>query len=83
MAMSPPSADRHPAHPPVVMPARCTGCGACIAACRPDAIVMAQEESGRKHAQIKKDRCQLAGDCVVACPHEAIFVLSWKVAREG
>ena len=72
--------DRLPAVPPRVLEKRCTGCGACLAACRPKVIQMLHLDDGRKRALIDANACQLHGDCVAACPHEAIFVWKWKTS---
>jgi NAD-dependent dihydropyrimidine dehydrogenase PreA subunit len=69
--------ERRPAVPPVVLEKRCTGCGACISACRPKVIEMRHREDGRKLAFVHADGCQLHGDCLAACPHEALFAWKW------
>lgn len=74
---------RLPTVPPAVMIDRCTGCGACIAVCRPRAISMEVLENGRKHALIHKEQCHMHGDCYVACPHNAIVVWRWKDLPEA
>ena len=47
---------------------RCTGCGACVAACPFDAMKMP------KGIPRVKDNCTLCGACRDACPVEAIFI---------
>lgn|GEM_PF-3245352 len=76
--MTTPTPKRHPAVPPTVLDRKCTGCGACVAACQPDAIHLEQLESGRKRAHVDAELCRLHGDCLVACPHEALFVWKWR-----
>ena len=48
---------------------RCTGCGACSAACGQGAISM----DGPPHPVPRLDRslCQACGACTAACPHSA------------
>ena len=47
-------------------PDRCTGCGACVAACPERAIRIE-----RGHATTDRDRCTACGACVPVCPAEA------------
>lgn len=63
-----------PRRPPAVIPERCTGCGACVAACRPDAIHLEERSDGRKLAVVDSGSCALHGDCLRACPHGALWV---------
>ena len=51
---------------------RCTGCGACVAACPTGAIQLTQGESG-SHAEIDEQLCKECEACVEACPEEAIM----------
>ncbi len=76
--MTTPTPKRFPAVPPTVLDRKCTGCGACVAACQPDAIHLELLEDGRKRAQVNAELCRLHGDCLVACPHEALFVWKWQ-----
>jgi heterodisulfide reductase subunit A-like polyferredoxin len=71
-------AERRPAVPPQVLLDRCTGCGACVAACIPDAISLLVMESGAKKAHVEAVACHLHGDCLAACPHEALFAWKWQ-----
>jgi len=55
----------------------CTGCGACVAPCRPGAITLEAELPGgfgKKRAVVEAVRCTGCGDCVPACPHAAIVL---------
>lgn len=70
-----------PRRPPAVLADRCTGCGACVAACRPDAIHLSPLPDGRKRAVVDEDVCQLHGDCLRACPHDALWVPAGKWRR--
>lgn len=47
---------------------RCTGCGACAAACHEGAIEMV----GGKAKLTREDYCDGLGDCLPACPTDAI-----------
>lgn len=71
-------AERRPAVTPQVMVDRCTGCGACLAACTARAISMEHLANGRKHAVIHGGLCELHGDCHLACPHDVITVWKWQ-----
>lgn len=44
-------------------PARCIGCGRCVAACPADAVVM-----GENGPITDRDACTVCGRCVAACP---------------
>lgn len=47
---------------------KCAGCGACVQACPPGAII---EDSDGKYS-INPDRCIDCGECVAICPFDAI-----------
>jgi len=53
-------------------PARCTGCGRCLAAC--DLRLLAFETKDRKKRTVLReiDRCSGCGDCAARCPTGAI-----------
>jgi ferredoxin len=58
----------------LVLPA-CTGCGACLAPCRPRAVTLETEHPGgfgARRAVVDPARCTGCGDCVPACPHAAL-----------
>ena len=46
----------------------CTGCGACVSACRFEAIQLPE----RGPARVEEDRCIACGACVSACPQGII-----------
>ena len=47
---------------------KCTGCGACFAACSLKAINMCMTENGFLYPEIDETLCVECGKCVVACP---------------
>ena len=55
---------------PRFVPEECTGCGACLAACREAAMIPAQ--TGDSPARIDTERCLACGQCIKACPSEAL-----------
>lgn len=65
---------RRPAAPlPVVDPARCTGCGRCVAACAPHVLSLETQPNWRKSATLH-DRAGCTGCslCALRCPFGAI-----------
>ncbi|MGB8929728.1 MAG: 4Fe-4S dicluster domain-containing protein, partial [Anaeromyxobacteraceae bacterium] len=61
----------------VILPS-CTGCGACVAPCRPRAIALDTELPGgfgAKRALVDPARCTGCGDCLPACRHGALAVV--------
>lgn len=65
---------------PSRQPDRCTGCGACAAACPEKAMAVSPDGP-----VIDRKRCLGCGLCVRACPHEALTLerLSWRVMAGG
>ena len=65
------AAARRPALP-AIDPARCTGCGWCVAACPPHVLSL-QAERGRKSATLHDaPACTGCALCAVRCPFSAI-----------
>ncbi len=54
--------------------ALCIGCGACVEACRFDALVMAESEEGGMIARLVPYACEGCGACVEVCP-TGVFTL--------
>ena len=52
----------------VVEVERCTGCGACLAACPVSAISMDEQPDGFAHAVIADEKCIHCGRCARVCP---------------
>ena len=53
----------------------CTGCGACVAACRFDALILETERCdgfGRKRAIVDEHTCCDCDECLPACRYLAI-----------
>ncbi|HYA01330.1 MAG TPA: FAD-dependent oxidoreductase [Candidatus Binatia bacterium] len=67
---------------PDIDPARCVGCGACVAACPFDAIRLAEREPGEQRpdsvradaplATVDAETCRGCGICAASCPELAI-----------
>jgi len=56
---------------------KCTNCGACLSACKYDAIIGEKRvsyRSGYLPFEIRQARCVKCGDCVPACPENAIEI---------
>jgi ferredoxin len=68
---------------PEVDPARCTGCGRCIAACSPK--LFSFEQRGWRKVSVLSDPegCTRCGKCVVECPVGAISVDSGLAFKAG
>lgn len=47
---------------------RCTGCFACVDACRRGAITIGEDENGFKYPIISENKCSDCGICVRKCP---------------
>lgn len=57
---------------PDIDPARCTGCGRCVAVCEPHVLSL-EVDHWRKHATLDDPgRCTGCSDCAVICPFHAI-----------
>ena len=55
---------------PRVTDAPCTGCGACVTACKENAIELAGEP---EQPRIAFDHCLMCGQCIKACPSRTIM----------
>jgi ferredoxin len=51
---------------------RCTGCGACMAACPSGAIRLVGSETG-SYAEVDQEKCRKCEACLDACPEQAIM----------
>jgi len=68
-----PPVKRRPAVP-LVDPARCTGCGWCVAAC-PDHLLELHTQAGRKSSVLppaQRERCTGCVQCIPVCHFGAI-----------
>ena len=48
--------------------ASCTGCAACLSACRHQAILMKADDKGFLYPKIDREKCVNCGQCKKACP---------------
>jgi heterodisulfide reductase subunit A len=61
---------------------RCTGTGACVAACPVEgAIGMVAAADGSPKAQVVPALCTGCGTCVAECPENAVDVKGWTLAQ--
>jgi NAD-dependent dihydropyrimidine dehydrogenase PreA subunit len=51
---------------------RCSGCGACVAACPSGAIRLVESETGSQ-AEVDQGKCRDCEVCLEACPEQAII----------
>ena len=58
-------------------PARCIGCGSCLAACSFDAL-----SAGSDRVRIDRERCTVCGACVEACPSGALTLVGERITVE-
>ena len=64
---------------PVVDPARCTGCGWCVAAC-PDNLLVLETIKGKKTASlINEGVCPGCAKCIPVCNFGAIKMVKLEV----
>ncbi|MGB9081114.1 MAG: 4Fe-4S dicluster domain-containing protein [Desulfuromonadaceae bacterium] len=58
---------------PKIDPARCSGCGRCVAAC-PEKVITLETVRHHKTAVLQhSERCTSCGRCVKACPVAALL----------
>ena len=59
----------------VIILVNCTGCGACVAVCRFDAMTLGVERPdgfGQKRAVVDEKKCSDCDECLIACRYQAI-----------
>ena len=57
---------------PKIDPARCSGCGRCVAAC-PEKMITLETFRFHKIAVMQHpERCTSCGRCIIACPVDAL-----------
>ena len=57
---------------PAIDPARCTGCGRCVAACTPHLISLEPRGWDKRAVLHDAPRCTGCAECAVRCPFHAI-----------
>ncbi|OQA57957.1 MAG: Formate hydrogenlyase subunit 7 [Candidatus Omnitrophica bacterium ADurb.Bin277] len=57
---------------PVIDPAKCTGCGQCVAACPSSALAMIDKDGTGRTFRVSYGDCIFCALCGPACPHQAI-----------
>jgi MinD superfamily P-loop ATPase len=55
---------------PVIEKESCTGCGACVEVCPPQALFLDDEK-----IEIQEEFCEECGFCAAECPAEAIRIV--------
>ncbi|MFA5111850.1 MAG: 4Fe-4S dicluster domain-containing protein, partial [Desulfobaccales bacterium] len=60
---------------------RCTGTGACVAACLREGALALEEAEGRQVARVNPALCLGCGACVAVCPENAINVQGWTLKQ--
>jgi len=61
---------------PVIILDNCTGCGACVAVCRFEALTLEVERPdgfGQKRAIVDEQKCCDCDECLIACRYQAII----------
>ena len=58
----------------------CTGCYACVSACKHDCIKMEEDELGAIHPSIDADKCINCGACWKACPNNVTLDFKYPTA---
>ncbi len=61
---------------PAIDPARCTGCGWCVAACAPHALSLRETAGWQKKSTLHDEAgCTGCALCAVKCPFDAIAMV--------
>ncbi len=60
---------------------KCTGTGACVAACLREGALEMVEKEGRQAARVNPALCLGCGACVAVCPQNAINVQGWTLKQ--
>ncbi|MDI3380374.1 4Fe-4S dicluster domain-containing protein [Xenophilus aerolatus] len=66
---------------PAIDPARCTGCGWCVASCEPHVLALEAVEWRKRSVLQDAARCTGCSDCAVTCPFHAITMV--RAPRAG
>lgn len=61
---------------PAIDPARCTGCGRCVAACEPHLLSLEVVQWKKSSVLHDADRCTGCSLCALRCPFDAITMRS-------
>ena len=58
----------------------CTGCYACVSACKHDCIKMEEDELGANHPSVDENKCVNCGACRKVCPNNVSFDFKYPSA---
>ena len=58
----------------------CTGCYACVSACKHDCIKMEEDELGAIHPSVDENKCVNCGACRKVCPNKVSFAFKYPSA---
>lgn len=58
----------------------CTGCYACVSACKHDCIKMEEDELGAIHPSVDENKCVNCGACRKVCPNKVSFDFKYPSA---
>ena len=59
----------------------CTGCYACVSACKHDCIKMEEDELGAIHPYVDDDKCVNCGACRKVCPNNAPLDFKYPIRK--